>query len=256
MEQRLLSSFEKRFNDILSRFEEKIEKSREIAERAHQRTVDNEAKIDKINAEFTLVKQKMEQQQINLLKALDVQSVKIATLEARLEHQTNRNSRKSVIIRGVPEHEDEKSWDDCRKVVCEKLAEITNSDPETLSNAIERIHRGKPNRHDGPRVVHALFYDWNDSEHLISAMRKNGRNSRIYVEQRYGPDTTWRRNSALTLRKDLKAQGTITSGFIAYPAKLMVKYNVQDRKYTMHQDFSNAVVPVTRSTTPNNNSAA
>ena len=255
MEQKLLSSFEKRFNEILSRFEEKIDKAQETAERAHQRTVDNESKIDKISAEFKAVKEKMDQQQQTLLKALDVQSVKIATLEARLEHQTNRNSRKSVIIRGVPEHQDEKTWDDCRKVVCEKLAEITHCDPETLSNSIERIHRGKPNRHDGPRVVHALFFDWNDSEHLISSMRKHGRSSRIYVEQRYGPDTTWRRNSALTLRKDLKAQGTITSGFIAYPAKLMVKYNVQDRKYTMHQDFSNAVVPITRST-PNNNSAA
>ena len=32
---------------------------------------------------------------------------------------------------------------------------------------------------------------------------------------------TWRRNSALTLRKDLNAQGTITSGFIAYLARTL-----------------------------------
>ena len=254
MEQKLLTSFEKRFNVLLSRFESKIEKAYETAEIARQRTVDNEARITRMNTEFLAMKEKIEQQQIVLQKTIDIQSVQIATLQARLEHQTNRNSRKSVIIRGIPQHENEKTWEDCRKAVCEKLGEITGCNPEVLSNSIERIHRGKPNRNNGPRVVHALFYDWNESELLISKMRKHGRNSRVYVEQRYGPDTTWRRNNALALRKDLKAQGTVTSGFIAYPAKLMVKYNAQDRQYTMHQDFSNTEVPV--QTRTDNNSAA
>ena len=53
------------------------------------------------------VKEKMDRQQLILLKALDVQSVKIVTLEASLEHETNRNSHNSVIIRGIPEHQDE-----------------------------------------------------------------------------------------------------------------------------------------------------
>ena len=143
-----------------------------------------------MNTEFLAMKEKIDQQQSVLQKTIDIQSAQIATLQARLEHQTNRNSRKSVI----------------------------------------------------------------ESELFISNMRKHGRNSRVYVEQRYGPDTTWRRNNALALRKDLKAQGAVTSGFIAYPAKLMVKYNAQDRQYTMHQDFSNTEVPV--QTRTDNNSAA
>ena len=96
---------------------------------------------------------------------------------------------------------------------------------------------------EGPRVVHALFCNWNDCEKLKKDMREHGRGSGVYVEQRYGPDTTWRRNRALELRKELKSNNTISSGYLAYPAKLMVKYNTHDQKYTLHRDFSNEPVP-------------
>ena len=82
MEQRLLSSFEKRFNDILSRFEEKIEKSHETAELARQRAVDNEARITRMNTEFLAMKEKIDQQQSALQKTIDTQSVQIPTLQA------------------------------------------------------------------------------------------------------------------------------------------------------------------------------
>ena len=47
---------------------------------------------------------------------------------------------------------------------------------------------------------------------------------------------------ALMARKSLKENGEIASGYIAYPAKLMVKYPGEKReaKFTLHEDFSNA----------------
>ena len=105
----------------------------------------------------------------------------------------NRNSRSSVTICGMEEVEGgEKTWEETREVVCKKVAEITRCDPESFSRAIERIHRGKPSSSErgGPRVIHALFSNWNDSEKFKNDMWKHGRNSGVYVEQRYRPKTT------------------------------------------------------------------
>ena len=63
----------------------------------------------------------------------------------------------------------------------------------------------------------------------------------MYCEYKFGPLTTRRRSMALQERKGLKAEGKITSGYIAYPAKLMVKLRGEDQ-YKLHKDFSKAKV--------------
>ena len=73
---------------------------------------------------------------------------------------------------------------------------------------------------------------------------KHGSSSNIFIDQHYGPDTTWRRNQALACRKELKAAGSIVSGYVQYPANLMVKYSVQDQKYVLNKDFSKLEVPL------------
>ena len=59
----------------------------------------------------------------------------------------------------------------------------------------------------------------------------------IFIEQRYGPDTTWRRNQAKLLRKHLISRKEIVSGYVNFPAKLMVK-KTKEGKYSLHTDFS------------------
>ena len=64
----------------------------------------------------------------------------------------------------------------------------------------------------------------------------------ISADQKYGRRTSKRRQLALKLRKDLKAAGTITSGFVNFPAKLMVNYPGEMRGprkvYRLHTNFS------------------
>lgn len=246
MEQTLMKSFDEKFASLLST----IEKTQTTASSALQRADDNDKRISELEKNNALLKTDVEnltRQVGELLKVIDVRAVQVSTLTTRLEHQTNRNSRSSVTIRGIEEVEGgEKTWEETRKVVCNKIASITKCDPQKLSGAIERIHRGKASKRGGPRVVHALFSNWNDSELLKNDMWKRGRNSGVFVEQRYGPDTTWRRNQGLTMRRELKQQGTITSGFLAYPAKLMVKYQRTEKNYTLHKDFSNEPIILTR----------
>ena len=118
---------------------------------------------------------------------------------------------------------------------------------------IERCHRGsyQPDSRSGkkkaPRHIYAGFHSWDDSQYVLEQFRRaciSGKNNGVYVEQKYGATTTARRNHALHVRKGLKSDGTITSGFISYPAKLMVKYRLGDTKFTMHDDFSDMEVSV------------
>ena len=68
----------------------------------------------------------------------------------------------------------------------------------------------------------------------------------MVVDQKYGKDTTWRRDQALLKRKQLKQGEKIFSGHVEYPSKLMVKYN-KDKDFVLDEDFSN--IPVKRKAT-------
>ena len=176
------------------------------------------------------------------------QLVRINVMQKRLEDQTNRNSRTSLIIRGVPETDDE-SWDDTRHNLCTALAPIVGKEPNEISDMIERVHRGKArqnqnNNGEVARAIHCRFFDWNDSELIKLQAIKSSRRSNIFVEQYYGPNTTYRRNLAKAERKKLKEENVIFSGHVKYPAKLFVKYAATDRQYSFHSDFSNEDVPL------------
>ena len=67
----------------------------------------------------------------------------------------------------------------------------------------------------------------------------NNPSCRIYAEQKFGPKTTLRRNMALVMRKQLKNDNGILNGYVAYPARLMVKTSaIKGAKYVCKQDFS------------------
>ena len=115
--------------------------------------------------------------------------------------------------------------------------------PNQVGDMFERIHRGAGKGDDkNPRAVFALLYNWNNVEVLMWGLRKHGKDSKIYIDQQYGPITTYRRKLALNARKDLKEEKSITSGFVKFPAKLMVK-NGTKAKYVMNQDFSKVQIP-------------
>ena len=163
-------------------------------------------------------------------------------LSSRLEDQTNRFSRKTIIIRGVKEAETEKSWDDTKQLVAEVLRKKCHYDIDPEEH-IERAHRGKKIIGKPTRDIHACFFDWNDANNVLKGFQKYGYKEKdnIFIEQRYGPDTTWRRNKAKLLRKRLISTKKIVSGYVAFPAKLMVK-NTKDGKYFVHTDFSNTEI--------------
>ena len=170
----------------------------------------------------------------------DVQAIQINTLKYRLEDQTNRNCRRTLIVRGIPEVPNEK-WNDTKPLLASNIAKLCKLPEDGMMKAIERAHRSKMLKNDkkaGRRDIHVLFFDWNIAQEVLTEFIKHGRGQNVYIEQRYGPDTTWRRNKAKKERRTLLDQGTITCGFVDFPAVMLVKYKEEDQKYIKHKDFS------------------
>ena len=160
--------------------------------------------------------------------------------------------RKTLVFRGVNEELNE-NWATTEHKLIEIIKENTTFSPQVADRIIERAHRVKRSfnnnnnsnnnnnnnfRTSAPPLIFAKFYDWKDAQRILDEFRNNNlrNNSKIYVDQLYSPLLSARRNEALTLRKELKAEKKIISGYIAYPAILMVK-KTGDTKYSKHQSF-------------------
>lgn len=180
-------------------------------------------------------------------KELSLEKVRNNVLSVKLEDSINKNCRKTLVFKGLKEEGKEK-WSDTKSLLSNVLADVMEEDPEVTFNWIERCHRSRPNKFKkGKRDIFAAFYDWNDSDTIRKKFRYNGNNSdsdynHVVVDQKFGSDTTWRRDQALLKRKILKKQKKIYSGHVEYPAKLMVKYTAHDNDFVLFEDFSNIVV--------------
>ena len=172
---------------------------------------------------------------------------RIEKLEEKLEERTNRQLRKTLVFKGIPLKNRQETWQETEEVLREHIAEIYDVNYEDTDGIIERCHRSAPNKNykgKNPQPIFAAIYDWKECEKLVDNFRKNNiadRSSQIQCEYKYGPMTTRRRNMALVERKRLKESGELVSGYVAYPAKLMVKKR-GEKEYKLHMDFSRSKV--------------
>ena len=173
---------------------------------------------------------------------------KVKELEELIEERTNRQMRQTIVIKGIREDKNEKTWNDTKRVVASKIMDVTGVSKDEAFSMLNRVHRSQPSSNPlkkNRRDIFAALYSWQDCEFLIKKFRRHniqdsGVNSdRVFIDYKYGPLTTLRRGEALKLRKELKADNSIVSGFIAYPARLMVKRSAgRDVPYVLEKDFS------------------
>ena len=163
---------------------------------------------------------------------------RVKNIEEIIEERTNRQLRKTLVVRGIPETETDKSWQETERLLCDKIAETLDIEPSEAASMIDRCHRGgNPsyyNKANKPRPIFAAMFSWKSCEEIIWKARSN---RTMYVDYKYGPITTKRRNLALQKRRELINSGEIVKGHVAYPARLMGKSS-KDRKYKMIEDFS------------------
>ena len=176
----------------------------------------------------------------NLKKENEDAKKEFVKLEEKLEDQVNRNLRKTLIFKNIPGDPNEQ-WSETGMKVAKAIAKASKNKIEESEahDMIERAHRGR-GKNKGSHIYAAIL-DWRDAETIKEHFATKPKSLNIFVDQMYGPRTTWRRNQALIARKELKNKKEIVSGYVAFPAKLMVK-KTGSTNYILHKDYSN--VPV------------
>ena len=175
-----------------------------------------------------------------------------------MEERTNRQLRETVIFKNIPEELANERWEDTKNLLAKTISETCETiSYEDAFEGIKRCHResakkqerfannGRPSR-TGKRNIYAAFYSWELCQTIIKTFRKKGVSERefnFFAEQMYGPLTTKRRSMALEVKKKLKEDGTISGGYVEFPAKLFVNHvgNVDDegrKVYSYHSDYS------------------
>ena len=232
--QELLDGQTNDLRSLIENLQAELEETQNIATGAQRRVEECEKQIVKLENENDSLKAQM-----SLIENNDSNNAKIKELEVRIEDRTNRQLRNTLTFKGITDSPKE-TWSETELKL---VSHFTNAGvPATeAKNMIERAHRGRPNPdRPGPRPIYARFLSWKDSERvkklkIYDTMSSN----RMFVDQKYGPLTTKRRNLALLERRNLKREGTIVQGYLKFPAQLWVKYSAQDEHYKHHMDFSN-----------------
>ena len=238
----------KEFKNELKTLSDKVDKVKKTADDALALAKQNEANIATINASIKTLTDNhntLAGEHKTLQATSTAKDEVIRNLEHKLEDSTNRHLRKTLVIKGVKELDNE-TWEMTESVLAKTISKATDgeTDESDAARMIERAHRSRPNRQKkGHRDIFVKMYDWKDCEYLKQMFAKKNikdKSFKTYCEQKYGPLTTARRNEALKARKTLKAEGEGARGFIAFPAKLMVKLpgDSRESKYRLHKDFS------------------
>ena len=208
------------------------------------------SKIDSLIADVDLIREtanKADTQatananEIQLLKS-EISALHVANkaLETLLEDQVNRGMRSTLIFKGIKEEENE-TWEQSEHLLIDVINRHMKTEPKTTVNMIERAHRGRASANPtGPRHIYAKFHSWKDSERIkteFGNIVKQHPKIGIRVEQMFSEKLTKRRNVALVKRKELLEGKAIVSGYLKYPAVLMVKKSKSDKKYTSFKAF-------------------
>ena len=101
---------------------------------------------------------------------------RVKAVEDLIEERTNRQLRKTLVIKGVPEDEDEKSWQDCENKLSKIFAETLDIPTEDAKSLIDRCHRGGNKKYykdsKKTRPIYAAMLHWKTCEQLIWNARK------------------------------------------------------------------------------------
>lgn len=253
VEENIRNSFKTQIDSLkteITRQQNEIEEIRLTCDNTKKQAELSKAEYDKLKQENSQLKAKVgncEQEQSNLTELI--------------EDRTNRQLRKTLVFRGVPEKQypvapstgssqqqprlRPENYDDTEELIAQLCAETCDVPLDRAKSMLERVHRAAEKQDykgRGPRPIFAAFYDWKDSEFVQDKFRARGRSNpdfKMYADQKYGPRTSARRNMAMIERKKLKEANQIISGYVKFPAKLMVKKsNSPGSKYHLHRDFS------------------
>ena len=193
------------------------------------------------------------------LEALKDMPTDVKQLAENIEDRTNRQLRETLVFKNIPE-EGEEDYKDTKELLATTISEHCDGVSYDFAlSQIKRAHRESGHRRngqdehprEGKRLIYAAFHSWDLCQQIIETFREKCIQDRDFViaaDQKYGPKTSKRRQLAFQLRKQLKDSGEITSGFVEFPAKLMVnrpgetidngRNGGRKKVYRLHTNFS------------------
>ena len=175
------------------------------------------------------------------------EDIEMGSLRELIESRTNRQLRKTVIFKNIPETKADETYAEVKTLLARAISENTSLSYETAYASIDRAHRESKTvtGREGKKLIYAAFLNWEISQQVIVELRQGciSKRTNIAADQMYGPMTSRRRNLAFQKRKELKDLGVITSGYVDFPARLMVNipgdFKPNGKKhYKLHTNFS------------------
>ena len=171
----------------------------------------NTAEIEKINEGIERINEKIYEK-----------DEKIKNLNNDISELTDRQMRSTLIIHGIPQSENKKSWDDTANTFASYLAANLGWEKQAVLEDIERIHRGTKkgnSKRQGPLPIFVKFISWKSFQNVLSAIIKVNKDRQISVtaHQMYSKQTQIRQN----FKNDPNKKDW--SCYIKYPGKLLVK---------------------------------
>ena len=204
--------------------------------------------IKSVNKELIAVNESLKTRMVTSEKFQTAALESFKQLEGKLEDRTNRQLRQTIVVKGLPEKQEEK-WSDTRNILAKHISKAYDIEYKKVYSMFERVHRGGGdgynNSKKGKRDIYALCSHWDDSELLVwgsfDANKKKAKKDRIFIDYKYGPLTTLRRGQALKKRKEVLDQKLYRNAYVKFPAVLMARKEGED-VYSKIADFSNADV--------------
>ena len=194
-----------------------------------------------------------------MLEVKSRKSVFLNQLIEKVEDRTNRQLRETLVFKNIPEEGREETYMQTKELLATTINRvIPEYSYDFVFSQIKRAHRernrnnddGRQNLRAGKRLIFAAFHSWDLCQKVIEVFRQKcieDVNFNIAADQKYGPLTSKRRQMAFQLRRQLLDAGHISSGFVDFPAKLMVNVPGERRPdgkklYKQHKNFSSDAV--------------
>jgi hypothetical protein len=233
-----------RLNTIESGLSELSEAHDELSQEVDSLKTDTTDQLKVLTDKIDILERKV--------KTLEGLPEKVNSLTELTEERTNRQLRETLVFKNVPEINDDETYAETKEVLAKLISEHCNLQYDDVFLEIKRAHRESKRRNldnhyrKGKRLIFVAMHSWDLCQTIIETFRsKNIRNPefQIMADQKYGPLTTRRRSLAFQKRKELKANGEISGGYVNFPAKLMVNVggqvdNLGKKIYKLHTDFS------------------
>ena len=128
-------------------------------------------------------------------------------LKADLDDQINRSMRSNIVVKGIPDEENE-SWNTSKEKLASHLSKLSGENKSDIKDQLDRVHRsGKFVRGGKPRNIYANFPHSTDAAYYIDLSTKSRiklkSNATWRVEHQYSKSLTKRPNEALIQRRTL-----------------------------------------------------